>query len=76
MNLVTTLLGAVLFAFGYVFYASNAWPGLLAAFIISTLVEGGILVLFKRAPHRRNWIAALAANLVSYAVLAVILLLS
>lgn len=57
MNAVTTLVGFVILA-GPV--------GLLVDFILSVLIEGVILLLFNRGASRKNWIAALVANGVSY----------
>ncbi|MBI3175804.1 MAG: hypothetical protein HYZ25_18940 [Chloroflexi bacterium] len=61
MNLVTTLIGG-----GLMFLLSNTYLGLLVDFLLSVLIEGGVLLLFNRETVRKNWIAALAANAVSY----------
>lgn len=61
MNLVTTLLGV-----GVMFLVSNPYLALLVGFVLSVLIEGGVLMLFKREAARSNWIAALAANAASY----------
>ena len=61
MNLVTTLIGG-----GMIFLLSNIYLGLLVDFLLSVLIEGGVLMLFNRETVRKNWIAALAANAVSY----------
>ena len=62
MNLVTSILGI-----GVVMFTLplGLW-GFLIDFGLSVLVEGGILMLFKRGAAKENWLAALAANAVSY----------
>ena len=62
MNLVTSILGIGV----VIFTLPLGWWGLLIDFGLSVLVEGGILMLFKRRAARENWIAALAANALSY----------
>lgn len=61
MNLVTTLVGG-----GLIFLFSNVYLALLVSFVLSALIEGGVLMLFRRGVMRENWIAALAANAASY----------
>jgi len=43
--------------------------GLLLDFLLSVLIEGGVLMLFKRGAPRANWVAALAANAASYLII-------
>lgn len=66
MNLVTTMIG-----FGMlVFMKGDAvYLGLLLDFLLSILIEGGVLMLFKRGAARANWIAALSANAASYLII-------
>lgn len=66
MNLVTTMIG-----FGMlVFMKGDAvYLGLLLDFLLSILIEGGVLMLFKRGAPRANWVAALAANAASYLII-------
>ena len=73
VNLITTLLG---FALGVV--APNlvrdnplGAPSvfLVAAFALSVLFEGAILVRLKRQPAGRTWLVAIASNVVRYALL-------
>lgn len=66
MNLVSTILG--------VFVDSTLsdwtlWWGILAAFFLSVVIEGIVLMLIKPGALRLNWLAALAANLASYVIL-------
>jgi len=63
MNVTSTIFGGVLIALG-VFSDSYIW--LAVAFVLSVLIEGGVLMLMKRGAARQNWIASLVANLVSY----------
>jgi len=62
MNLATTILGA-----GVVWFTLQlGYWGLLIDLVLSVLVEGGVLMLFKRGSSRENLIAALTANAASY----------
>ena len=61
-NFRSTWLG-VLIALG-LFGGSFIW--LVAAFVLSVLIEGCVLMLMKRGAARQNWIVSLIANLVSY----------
>lgn len=63
MNVTSTIFGGVLIALG-LFSDSYIW--LAVAFVLSVLIEGGVLMLMKRGAARQNWIASLVANLVSY----------
>ena len=62
MNLATSILGIGVVPFTL---QLGIW-GLLIDLALSVLVEGGILMLFKRGATRANWLAALAANGASY----------
>ena len=62
MNVATFILGIGVVPFTL---PLGIW-GFLIDYAISVLVEGGILMLFKRGAARENWIAALAANTLSY----------
>ncbi len=66
MNITSTIFGGVLIALG-VLGGSYAW--LLAAFVLSVLIEGGVLMLMKRGAVRQNLLASLIANLASYLVI-------
>jgi len=63
MNVTSTIFGGVLIALG-LFGGSFIW--LVAAFVLSVLIEGSVLMLMKRGAARQNWIVSLIANLVSY----------
>ena len=63
MNVTSTIFGGVLIALG-LFSDSYIW--LAVAFVLSVLIEGGVLMLMKRGAARQNWIVSLIANLVSY----------
>ena len=63
MNVTSTIFGGVLIALG-LFGGSYIW--LAVAFVLSVLIEGGVLMLMKRSAARQNWIVSLIANLVSY----------
>jgi hypothetical protein len=77
MNLASSVAGACVFSLGFLALTSAAlWTSLLVSGVLSVLIEGGVLTLLKRHPARQTWTAALAANLVSYAGLAVLLALT
>lgn len=63
MNVTSTIFGGVLIALG-LFGGSYIW--LAVAFVLSVLIEGGVLMLMKRDAARQNWIASLIANVASY----------
>ena len=66
MNVTSTIFGGVLIALG-VLGGSYAW--LVAAFVLSVLIEGGVLMLMKRGEVRQNFLTSLIANLASYLVI-------
>jgi hypothetical protein len=63
MNLATTIVGA-----GQVVLFSSllGYMALLTDFALSVLIEGLVLMLFDRRSTRKNWVAALIANIASY----------
>lgn len=63
MNVTSTIFGGVLVALGLL---GGSYIWLAAAFVLSVLIEGGVLMLMKRGAARQNWIACLISNLVSY----------
>lgn len=70
-NIATTLIGLIWLAINYLGSLAlqigvSGWLGLVVAFILSFLVEAGILMLFKRGAARENWVASLVANIASY----------
>jgi hypothetical protein len=72
MNLASTIVGFILLAFS--FYVANFYTLFLVEFLLSVLIEGGVLMLMKKGAARQNWIASLVANAASYGFLAVALL--
>jgi hypothetical protein len=64
-NIITTLIGLglliVLPTFGF-------W-NILIAYLLSIIIEGGILIMFKRSSARENWIASAAMNTASYVLI-------
>ena len=66
MNVTSTIFGGILVAIGAL-YSSFIW--LAVAFVLSVLIEGGILLLVKRGAARQNWIASLLSNIVSYVLI-------
>jgi len=69
MNLASALVGFLIFSAGL------GWWSLLIAFVLSVVIEAGVLLLLKRHPARRTWLASLIANAASYAVLCVLVLI-
>jgi hypothetical protein len=70
-NIVTTLIGLIWLAINYLGSlalqtAVSGSLGLVVAFILSVVLEAGILMLFKRGAARENWVASLVANTASY----------
>jgi len=66
MNFISTCVGAVLLFI--LPQEQNLW-WVLISFALSLLIEGLVLVRFKRRSARQNWTAALVANLASYLIL-------
>ncbi len=73
VNFVTTLVGFLLAALLPNLIRDNPLSSpsafLVAAFILSVLIEGAILVRLKRQAAGRTWLVAVASNVVSYALL-------
>jgi hypothetical protein len=63
MNVTSTIFGGALIALG-VLGGSYIW--LVTAFLLSVLIEGGVLMLMKRGAARQNWTVSLIANIASY----------
>ena len=66
MNVTSTIFGGVLIALG-VLGGSYIW--LAVAFVLSVLIEAGVLMLMKRGEVRKNLLTSLIANLASYLVI-------
>jgi hypothetical protein len=47
-------------------FTLNVWVALIASLALSILIEGGILMLFKRGAAGLNWRTSLIANTVTY----------
>ena len=63
-------LASMLFTFLFLALVPRlGWPGLLGGWLISIVAEGLVLRHMKPAGGRSNWIAAIIANLASYALL-------
>ena len=73
VNLITTLVGVALGVVMPNLFRDNPLSSpsafLVAAFALSVLIEGAILVRLKRQPAGRTWLVAVASNVVSYALL-------
>ena len=63
MNATSSIVGSILIVIG-LYQTSFVW--FVAAFILSVVIEAGVLVLMKRGSARQNWTVALVANLASY----------
>jgi ABC-type multidrug transport system permease subunit len=66
MNLTSSLVGGGLVLVGL---GEVTLPGVIAAFLLSILIEFGILMLFRRGETRKNLKAALYANALSYGLI-------
>ena len=70
MNITSAIFGMVFGIVALTFSDDSPlrhWYTLLAiAFVLSVLIEGGVLMLMKRSAARQNWIVSLIANLSSY----------
>jgi hypothetical protein len=91
MNLVSALAGLVLNVFAADYYQScgyspdrggrfcewlvSPWALLALAWLLSVLVEGGVLLLLRRRAARQTWLAALVANIASYALIGLLMAL-
>ncbi len=67
MNLASALIGGPLM----LYLDADPIVALPIAWAVSVIIEGGVLVLMKRGGGRQNWTAAIVANLASYALLVV-----
>lgn len=77
MNLASSVVGACVFSLGFLALTAEAlWTSLLVSGVLSVLIEGGVLMLLKRHPARQTWTAALVTNVVTYAGLAILLVLT
>ena len=72
MNVTSTIFGGVLIVVG--FY-SDPYILLAIGFVLSVVIEGGVLILMKRDGGLRNWIVSLAANSASYLIILLPILL-
>jgi hypothetical protein len=74
INLISAAIGVVLFIFAISTWSFNlgAAPFFLLFGAVTVLIEGGILTLLKRHPLRTTWTAAIVINVVSYALLFVL----
>ena len=63
MNVTSTIFGGMFVALGWL---NGSYIWLAPAFVLSVLIEGGVLMLMKRGAARQNWIASLLANVASY----------
>lgn len=65
MNLVSGIVGLL----AKPWLSSFATPLILLMFALSVVIEAVVLMLRRRHPPARTWLAALAANAASYAVI-------
>lgn len=68
MNIASSALGVVLKLMLDVNFLSGVAP-FIVAYLLSVVIEYGVLTLFNRDAARQNLVAALAANTVSYALI-------
>jgi len=72
-NIITTLIGLLWLGIYYLGIGTSVLPGnirgpgsLIVAFLLSVMIEAGILMQFKRDAARENWVASIVANIASY----------
>jgi hypothetical protein len=51
----------------------NGWVWVIGAFILSVLVEAGVLALHRKVPYGRAMVPVLVSNAVTYAPIAVLI---
>jgi hypothetical protein len=73
MNLASTILGILLIGLSLIGLL-NDFLGFVISFMLSVLIEGGVLMLMKRDATRENWRVASIANVISYSLLGIFLL--
>ena len=73
MNLASTIFGILLIGLSLIGLL-NDFLGFVIAFVLSVLIEGGVLMLMKRNATRENWRVAIIANVISYSLLGIFLL--
>ena len=68
MNVTSTIFGIGSVLVGTMEFNNGflTWSAVAIAFLLSVLIEGGILMLMKLDAARLNWIVSLTANVASY----------
>ena len=71
MNVSSTIfgMGGGILISGMMFDKFSIWLATAFAFLLSVLIEGGILMLTKRGTPLLNWVVSLIANATSYSLL-------
>lgn len=71
MNLVSALAGLL---YAPLVFQINGIVWVIGAFILSVLIEGGVLAWHRKAPYRRALLPVLVSNVVTYVPIAVLVL--
>ena len=71
MNLVS---GAVGVLYAPLVFQINGIVWVIGAFILSVLIEAGVLALHRKAPYRRSLLPVLVSNVVTYVPIAVLIM--
>ena len=66
MNVISTIFGIGSVVVGFLFSDLSIWLQVILAFLLSVLLEGGVLVLMKQNATRLNWLTSLYTNIASY----------
>ena len=68
MNVTSTIFGIVGARVGFLSFSSYSfkWLPIVIAFLLSVLIEAGVLILAKRGATRLNWLVSFTANISSY----------
>lgn len=66
MNALSTLFGIGSVLLFSISSDNSIWSAVFMAFLLSIIIEGGVLLLAKRGATRLNWLVSLVANSASY----------
>jgi hypothetical protein len=74
INLTSATFGVIFLFISIPLLNRGVGIALLVFLPLTVLIEGGMLTLLKRHPWRKTWVATIAINVVSYALLYVLAL--
>jgi uncharacterized membrane protein YvlD (DUF360 family) len=74
INLTSAAVGVVLLIISLPLLSWGVGLALVVFLVLTVLVEGAVLTLLKRHPWRKTWVAAIAINVASYALIYAVVL--